>query len=326
MSFQHRELELNTELMAYLNGSGHWSHHRGSGVPHEGSLCPSAGPLGQCGGVRMWGKGDWGVEPSSLHRSLRGSCVRLSTSVPWSSPLPFADPYQWCALSHHPGDISHCQYQTEGLVPAPPTPSLSGTPALQVDGKCWHHSPDQVAPTPRGLRQVEEKAADIDEVQGSAQREKAMKEPRREAFSRSLTLWRQLDSSTRRPTGPTLNRRDDTASPPSSSRWPHQPTCWTLRSMKCRRPRVAKRTSGSLTRQQGLLQKTSTFSRLSFPQSCQGSWASRASIPQRPCEDEVVWPSASGVTKRVSMRKWCWNTCELWSTTLALLAPVAWTT
>ena len=44
--------------------------------------------------------------------------------------------------------------------------------------------------------------------------------------------------------------------------------------MKCRRPGVAKRTSGPLTEWQGLLQKTSSFSGSCHPQSHQRSWAS----------------------------------------------------
>ena len=58
----------------------------------------------------------------------------------------------------------------------------------------------------------------------------------------------------------------------------------------------------------------------------QRSWASRASIPLRPWDDEVAWPSAPGVAKSVRMREQWWITYELCTTTLASSMPTAWTT
>ena len=83
---------------------------------------------------------------------------------------------------------------------------------------------------------------------GSTREERPWKSPRGRPSSKELTLWRQPDWSTRRPTRPTLNRRGHTTSPLSSVRWPCLPTYWGLRSITCRRVGVNWRTSAPLTR------------------------------------------------------------------------------
>ena len=80
-----------------------------------------------------------------------------------------------------------------GLVLAPPTWSVLGTPVLQAGGKCQHHSSDQGAPTLRGLRQDEEEAANIGNVpkewpHRKCKEGKALKEPQREDFSKESNI------------------------------------------------------------------------------------------------------------------------------------------
>ena len=82
-----------------------------------------------------------------------------------------------------------------GLVLAPPTPSLLVTPALQAGGKCQHHFLDQGVPTPKGLRQDEEEAANIDDVPKEhphrKQKEgKALKDHWRESFSKESDIMK----------------------------------------------------------------------------------------------------------------------------------------
>ena len=145
--------------------SGHWSHQRGQGAPQKCSLCPSVSPLGQCAGVRTWcevtevteeeteafGAAMWACLPESC-RALLYSLQILTGDVPSAITLGMSATTQLKAIADR------------GLVPAPPTPSVSGTLASQVGAKCQHHSLDQGAPTLKGLRQDEEEAADIDEV------------------------------------------------------------------------------------------------------------------------------------------------------------------
>ena len=75
------------------------------------------------------------------------------------------------------------------------------------------------------------------------------------------------------PTAQTSNRRGCTTSPPCSNKWPPPLTCWALRSMRCRRPGSARKTSGSPTKQPRPPQRTSTSLELSCPQNHQKSLA-----------------------------------------------------
>ena len=47
-----------------------------------------------------------------------------------------------------------------GMAPMPPTPSVSETPVPQSGGKCWCHSSDRSAPTPKGLWLDDKEAID----------------------------------------------------------------------------------------------------------------------------------------------------------------------
>ena len=79
------------------------------------------------------------------------------------------------------------------LVTTPPTPSVSGTPALQVGGKCQCYSSNWSAPTPKGLRQDEEEIANDDEVLEECphrkhKEENTLNEPRKGAISKESDI------------------------------------------------------------------------------------------------------------------------------------------
>ena len=120
--------------------------------------------------------------------------------------VPPTAPDQWCALSHHPRDVSHSQatgsgrqglVQTvadRGSVQTPPTPSVSRTPMPQVGAKFWCHSSDQDVPA---LGQDEEEVAEIDIIpkecpckkwKDGRPAGKALKEAQEEAFSKQLDV------------------------------------------------------------------------------------------------------------------------------------------
>ena len=77
------------------------------------------------------------------------------------------------------------------MVPTSPTPGVLGTSAPQTGGNA-STAPATSAPTPKRMRQDEEEATDSDEVpeecpHRKCKEGKALKEPRREASSKSPT-------------------------------------------------------------------------------------------------------------------------------------------
>ena len=80
-----------------------------------------------------------------------------------------------------------------GMVPTPPNPSVSETPMSQLGRKCSHCSSDQSAPALKGLRQDEEEAvsdgkAPEEHPDRKCKEVKALKEPRKEAFSKESNI------------------------------------------------------------------------------------------------------------------------------------------
>ena len=276
MDFCHRELDLNTELAACLNDAQaaktikeakmhcqsvacalqqvHWNNVLALECEAKVVKGQDCQAFAEAFGVTMW---------ACLHESHGALLYPMQIptgDVPLATILRMSSTAQLWAVTDR------------GSVPVPPTQSALGTTVPQVGRKCWCHSSDQGVPT---LRQDEEEAANIDDMPKEhpcrKQKEgmlagKALKEAQREAFSKESDMVKV-------------------------ARWAYQKVHWAnfeqegsynLSSIFCQmatstnllgtevhelwRPWGAKRISGLLTEQHGLLQKTST-SGSSCPQS-----------------------------------------------------------
>ena len=180
-----------------------------------------------------------------------------------------------------------------GLVLTPPTPSVLGTPVPQVGGKCQHHSSDQGVPTPEGPLQDEEEAGNIDEEPEECPHRKhkegkALKDPQREAFSKDSDVMKAARWAYQKAHGANFEQEESYDLSSIFCQMAISTNLLSTKVYKVQETWTAKRTSGPLIKWEGPLQKTSTFSGSSHPQSHQRSWASRASIPPRPYNDEVA--------------------------------------
>ena len=197
--FWCRDLELNTELMVHLNDAQSTEAIREAEVCHRNAACAlqqahwdnvlaleceaKVTKEQDCQAfAEAFGAAVQACQPKS-HGALLYPLQILTNDVPLATILGMLATAQLWAIADR------------GLVLAPPTPIELGTPVLQVGGKCWCHSSDQGAPTPKGPRQDEEEAANIDEVPEECPHRKhkegkALKEPRREAFSKESDIMK----------------------------------------------------------------------------------------------------------------------------------------
>ena len=159
MGFQHRELELNTKLAACLNDAQATKGIREAELCHRNTACAlwqahwdNVLELECKANVTK----EWDYQAfaeafgAAMHDCLPESCRAflhplqvLTNDVPLAIILGMSATAQLWAMADR------------GLVPAPSTPSVLGTPALQVGGKCQHHSSDQGGPILKRLRQDE---------------------------------------------------------------------------------------------------------------------------------------------------------------------------
>ena len=188
MGIQCRELELNPELMACLNDAQATKAITEAEVCHKNAACAlqqahqdnvlaleceakvtegwNHKAFAEAFGAAMQ------ASPPKSHGHSSTLCRSLMVMWPFATILGMSATAQPWAIADR------------GLVPASPTSSVSGTPVLQVSGKCQYHSFDQDAPAPKGLRQDEEEAANIDDMPGEClhrkcKEGKALKEPKK---------------------------------------------------------------------------------------------------------------------------------------------------
>ena len=193
IGFWYKELELNTELSACLNDTQATEAIREVEVHHKNTACAlqqahwdNILALGcEAKVTTEWNSQAFGVPtwacPPEGHGALLYPLQILTHDVPLPTILGMSAIIQLLAKAGI------------GLVPIPPTPSVSGTPVPQVSGKCWCHSSDLSAPTPKGLRQDGEDTADDNEMPDkwscrTNKEGKALKVPRREAFSKESDI------------------------------------------------------------------------------------------------------------------------------------------
>ena len=291
MNFHHKELEINTELMACLNDVqaaeaikeaevhcqsvactlqlAHWNNVlvlECEAKVAEGQDCQAF--------VEAFGAAVQACLPKSCGALLYPLQI-LTTYVP--------QPPSWRCWPQP----SYGLWQTEGHYQYLPLQCCR-----------WVKMPapflDQHVPTPR---QDEEEAANIDDMPNEhpcrKQKEarlvgKALKEPWREAFSKESDIVKVTRWAYQKAHWTNFEQEESYDLSCIFCQMATSTYLWALRSMWCRRARVARRTSWLLTGWKGLLQKTSAFSRLPHPHNHQRSWASRASIPSRSCNDEVA--------------------------------------
>ena len=279
MDFCCRVLELNAELVACLNDAQFAEAIKEAEVCHASTVCT----LQQAhrDSVLMLECEVKAEEGQNFQTFMEAFGVVMQSCLPKTHGAPMY-PLQLLTgdqlLAAIPGMLATAQLWAvadRGPALAASIPSVLVTLAPQVGATCQCCSSDQGVPT---QRQDKEEVADIDNIpkEHLCKKQKdgrlggrLWKSLREKLFLKSQTLWRQPDGPTKRPIEPISNRRGHTTYPPCSDKWPPPLTSWGLRSMRCRRSGLARKISGPPVEWPRPPQRTSTFFKLSCPQSHQ---------------------------------------------------------